>query len=264
MHFTSPVPPRMSSIDHICKACQKIFPTATQLKEHNLRPYSCPTCEASFAVLGDLKTHGSSHAENKSSQSIQRENSSIKHNDKREQVSCLKCDLSFTSQQMLETHSLSHNNCEEIFDISNVKGKRKRIYKLTICMICHKSFANKDTLKIHQRIHTGEMPYSCSNCDKSFKSPGAIHVHLKTHTREKPYACSICGFSFAQSGQLKVHVQRRHNVDRKHKCNQCAMTFYKRTSRKSHMYRQHYNKDPSIVRIPYPNPRVPNDSADLK
>lgn len=264
----------MPTINHICKACQKIFPTAIQLKEHNIRPYSCTTCEASFSVLGNLKTHESSHAKTKISHLIQREGTSIKHEDyvqtyEREHIACPKCDLSFTSQQTLETHNLSHHNkavyedlpCDKIFDVSNVKRKRKRTHKITTCMTCYKSFASKDTLKIHQRIHTGEMPYSCSNCDKSFKSQGAIHVHLRTHTKERPYACSICDFSFSQSGQLKVHIQRRHNGDRKHKCNQCNMTFYKRTSRKSHMYRQHYNKDPSIVRIPYPNPRVPNESA---
>uniref|UniRef100_A0A672T1N6 C2H2-type domain-containing protein n=1 Tax=Sinocyclocheilus grahami TaxID=75366 RepID=A0A672T1N6_SINGR len=51
-----------------------------------------------------------------------------------------------------------------------------------LCDNCGKSFASKEYLKHHNRIHSGFRPYKCETCGRAFALRNSLHQHMKTHT----------------------------------------------------------------------------------
>ena len=57
-------------------------------------------------------------------------------------------------------------------------NKKKRKGKFT-CDKCNKSFAKKEYLLRHKKIHTGIKSHSCEICDKSFSYKNELAYHQK-------------------------------------------------------------------------------------
>lgn len=53
--------------------------------------------------------------------------------------------------------------------------------------------------------------YTCSECGKDFRQREDLRRHYRIHTGEKPYACPWCSHRCTQLSHLKDHVKRRHN-----------------------------------------------------
>ena len=49
------------------------------------------------------------------------------------------------------------------------------------CRYCEKSFVWKSRLVMHERIHTGDKPYSCVICEKSFTQKSHLRTHMMRH-----------------------------------------------------------------------------------
>ena len=60
---------------------------------------------------------------------------------------------------------------------------------MNTCDICNKQYSNKSNLVKHQRIHSGEKPYSCDQCEKSFVRKDHLTKHRMIHTGEKLFSC---------------------------------------------------------------------------
>ncbi|XP_058867224.1 zinc finger protein CKR1-like isoform X2 [Acipenser ruthenus] len=110
----------------------------------------------------------------------------------------------------------------------DARTSQRRVYHLTICGDCGKTFSLPWNFKAHQRVHTGEKPYSCRLCGRRFSQLSNQRSHERTHRDPGPgravallripprpasqqhrdpavYPCRECGRSFVGFGRVPGH-----------------------------------------------------------
>ncbi|XP_016959541.1 zinc finger protein OZF isoform X2 [Drosophila biarmipes] len=172
---------------------------------------------------------------------------------KRKHHVCSHCSKEFGGKTDLQRHMLIHSDerphkCKECgksyrqaVNLKNHITTAHEHRKQFACSQCPKSFALKERLRLHMRLHSGEKPYPCALCDKKFARGGQLQQHMVSHhkTSIQQFNCTKCSASFSTNANLRVHMER-HEQGMEHRCGICESQFANELALRAHINQEHH------------------------
>ncbi|KAJ2937809.1 hypothetical protein O0L34_g18591 [Tuta absoluta] len=172
-----------------------------------------------------------------------------KDKQKPEDLQCKVCSKVLASAHSLKYHMERHTGGSYICEHCGRKfcTKAELQYHLAstheignqfTCKQCGFKAPKRYELMEHERIHTGERPYTCDKCGLTFRRRGVWRKHSLYHM-EKTIQCQQCPRKFFVKGELIAHVNGVHQRMYIYACNYCDTTYAKTGTVRRHMIDKH-------------------------
>ncbi|XP_026732017.1 zinc finger protein 501-like [Trichoplusia ni] len=156
--------------------------------------YTCDVCQKKFNFKERFEAH------------------KLGHEGKVVTIRCAPCNKTFVTWSGLKRHTESEHTQVNLESLK--------------CATCGKIFKNRQTLKMHEKMHGNRRLIMCDVCGKGFTTAVILRAHLETHkeNRERRFTCEHCGKKFFTNTILLSHVSRRHS-GRRFICQICSFPF---------------------------------------
>lgn len=219
-----------------CGICKQVWKTEALLKthlkeDHRLQSFACDKCSKTFSSYSNLSRH-----------------KSISHtysNKVFRNFMCNMCGKCFTANDSLRVHMFIHTGerpyrcsmCDATYVQSGHLNRHIKVVhegKLNYqCQHigCDKSFYDLSSLKVHERSHTNERPYSCPKCPQKFRTSNAKKAHMRTHSLTKQFECHICFQGLTTKHCLQNHLKRHEMAEKMNPSSLMYDPHYKATIR---------------------------------
>jgi KRAB domain-containing zinc finger protein len=211
-----------------CQHCLQYYDTGRILEDHikTTHMITCPTCKELFLTPFLLDRH-----------------KRAKHPPLH---FCLACPESFSSQEELTAHELTHirtcDVCQAIFSDDITLRDHARVHQPIECLSCKEIFTTKQELRTHRKLKhekksVSTETYNCKQCDLSFNSDLGLQEHGKVHINDQSCVCVYCDRNFPNGLSLHKHMESHFTLG--YLCQQCSANFHSLRRLKLHLKLSH-------------------------
>lgn len=162
---------------------------------------------------------------------------------------CNVCHRVLANKHSYDNHMQRHNGCRFVCEHCG-KGfpvlTELQVHQVAVhgtgpylqCRQCPYKAPRKFSLTEHERIHTGERPYTCEKCGLTFRRRFVWKKHLIYHN-EKTIQCSLCPRKFYLRSEMLAHCNNVHERMYVYLCNKCGATYAKAATVRRHLTERH-------------------------
>lgn len=175
--------------------CNEAFGYSNVLLKHivrkhtTVRAFPCPAadCGLTFATLGDLNSHNTTHTQ-----------------ERNHKCTWPECERTFPHRSTLVEHLKNHAN----------PGTGEKLFKCSQCT--YQSNRKAKVVEHKKEVHDQIKPFKCDTCEMSFPRPAHLRIHTEAvHLGLRPFACTVAGCDYvsAYAQQIAYHREFGHRAD---------------------------------------------------